>query len=110
MEASFFSQNRYRHICLFSRESLCNQVFFDPHAFCLERVRDDIASLIRCLTDSATILGSEILESLENGSEFSRFSQDSIAIVDESRLVDYTREVGEDLGLEGLYLIDHIEN
>ena len=47
VETSFFSQERYSHILLFTRESLCNEIFFDPIALCLECLSDDIASLIR---------------------------------------------------------------
>ncbi len=108
METSFFSQKWYRHILLFIRESLGNQVFFDSRTFCFERVRDDIASLIRCFTYGSSIFWREIFESLENSSEFSRFAQDSVAIVDQRGFIYDTREMGEDLSLERVDLSNHI--
>ncbi len=74
----------------------------------LECICYDIASLVRRLTDGSSLFWSEILESLQYCGEFTRLAEDSIAIVDESRLVDYSSEMSEDGVLEILDLFYHI--
>lgn len=107
MEASFFPLKWHCDIFLFCRESLCNEIFFYSIAFGLKSVCDDISSLIRSLTNSTSFFRWEIFESLENGSELTRFSQDRVAVVDQGCLIYDAREMGEDLGLEILDFLDH---
>ena len=64
METAMFSQERYCHILLLTRESLGDQVFFDPGTLRFEGVGDDIASLVRGFTYCSSLLWGEILESL----------------------------------------------
>jgi hypothetical protein len=64
METSFFSWEGYRHVLLFTWESLGNEVFFDAGTLRLECVGDDIASLIRRFSYGSSLFWSEILESL----------------------------------------------
>ena len=108
METSLQSLEWHCDVLLFCGESLSNEVFFDPISLCLECICDDISSLVRCFTDGATILGSEILESFEYLSEFARFTEYLIAIVDECYFICESGEMSEDLGLEVLDLFYHI--
>ena len=108
METTMLSQEWYCHILLLTRESLGDQVFFDPGTLRFEGVGDDIASLVRGFTYCSSLLWGEILESLQYCREFARLAEDNIAIVDESCLVDYRWEVGEDGVLEILDLFYHI--
>ncbi len=107
METSFLSQKRNGHIFLFICESLLDEIFFDSDTFRLECVCDDITSFICCLAYSTTFLRSEILESLEYSSEFTRFSEYLIAIFDESGFIRDGLEMCEDFYLECLDLLDH---
>ena len=108
METTMFSEDWYSHILLLIWESLNNQVFFDTIPLRLECIRDDIASLVRWFAYCSSLLWGEILESLQYCCELARLAEDSIAIVDESRLVDYSWEFDEDGILEILDLFYHI--
>jgi len=81
MEASGMTSERDGHILPFTRKTSFYEIIFDSLFFGVKCLVQDITDSICCLADSTTFFGREILESLEDNSEFTSLSEDGVLIL-----------------------------
>ena len=99
MKASLFTGKWNSYILLFCFESFCDEIFFDTFSFSLKCLSDNVTSFIRCFSNGPSFFRSEIFESLEDSGEFTRFTEDIIAIGNKCFFIGKIWELRENLGL-----------
>jgi hypothetical protein len=100
MEASSIACERYGHIFPLSLESCFDELAFYTVFLSIKCLSEYITDIVRCLTDSSTFLWTEILESLQDKSEFTIFSKYRVLVLYQCLFCLESRKVFEGLGLE----------
>lgn len=104
MEASFSQFKWYCDIFSLGLESFGDELALDTQSLCIDSISDDITDIIGRFSDRAALLWGEVFESLEDGGEATRLSEDGIFVVDELVFSMDKWELFEHFRLEGLDL------